>query len=310
METSWRSPEDHAEAIVRALNGRKHGGGWVCHCPSHKPDRRPSLAVAVRDHKVLVCCRAGRAKDDVLGALKGRGLWRSQSSYGSWERRKASDSVAESATPRDPMKTWRSAQPFARNSPIDLYLKHRGIEITDSEALSLRFSPSLWHWPTKTRWPAMLARVALATGADLTTHQTFVEPDGSGKAPLGDKARLFAAGGKTAGGAVWFALDALDPNREFIVTEGVESCLSAMRIFGAAAGCAALSERGVRLLDLPKQARLVRIWADHDDPLNQGLAAAREAKRRWLGEKRAVVISMSPTPGEDANDILLKRRRA
>jgi putative DNA primase/helicase len=308
MESSWRSPEDHAEAIVRALNGRKHGKGWVCRCPAHD-DHHPSLAVAVRERKVLVCCRAGCSKS----ALQSRGLWpgKSSLSYGSWERRKASESDAELATPRDPMKTWRGAQPFSRDSPIDLYLKQRGIEITDSEALSLRFSPSLWHWPSRTRWPCMLAKVALATGADLTTHQTFVEPDGSGKAPLGDKARLFAAGGKIAGGGVWFGLDALDPNRELIITEGVESCLSAVRIFGGAggAGCAALSERGMRLLDLPKQARLVRIFADHD-PLGQGLAAAREAKRRWLGEKRAVAISMSPVLGQDANDVWMQRRRA
>jgi putative DNA primase/helicase len=307
MESSWRSPEDHAEAIVRALNGRKQGEGWVCHCPSHKPDRRPSLAVAVRDRKVLVCCRAGCAKDAVLDALKSRGLWRGKSAYSSWGRRKASDSVTESTTPRDPMRTWRNAQPFARDSPIDLYLKHRGIEITDSEASSLRFSPSLFHWPSGRRWPCMLAKVALADGTALTTHQTFVELDGSGKAPL-DKARLFAAGGAgPSRGGVWFALDALDPNREFVVTEGIESCLAALLVFGAAAGCAALSERGVRLLDLPKQARLVRIWADNDPP---GLAAAREAKRRWLGEKRAVVISMSPTPGQDANDVWMQRRRA
>ena len=151
----------------------------------------------------------------------------------------------------------------------------------------------------------MLARVALASGAEITTHQTFVRHDGSAKAPLGKRARLFAAGGRTIGGGVWFGV--VDPDREFIVAEGIESTLSAMRIFGASAGCAALSAFGIRTLVLPSQARRVRISTDHDEH-GQGLAAAREAGRRWLGEGRAVVASISPRVGEDANDVWLRKR--
>ena len=92
----------------------------------------------------------------------------------------------------------------------------------------------------------MLARVALATGEDITTHQTFIEPDGSGKADI-EKPRLFAAGAKKTGGGVWFGVP--DPAREFVIAEGIESTLCAMRIFGVAAGCAALSEGGVRRPD-------------------------------------------------------------
>ena len=120
-----------------------------------------------------------------------------------------------------------SAGPFVRNSPADIYLETRGIELSGDEGSSLRFAPALWHWPTQSRWPAMLARVSLATGAEIATHHTFVEPDGSGKAPLGKQARLFAAGGRILGGGVWFG--EAESNREFIVAEGIESTLSAMR---------------------------------------------------------------------------------
>ena len=44
---------------------------------------------------------------------------------------------------------------------------NRGIEPTDSEARSLRVMSDLWHWPTQTRWPSMVARVALANGIEL-----------------------------------------------------------------------------------------------------------------------------------------------
>ena len=151
----------------------------------------------------------------------------------------------------------------------------------------------------------MVARVSLATGMDLTTHQTFLKPDGSGKAPLGDKVRLFAAGGHTAGGGVWIGV-VRDSAREFLVGEGIESVLSAMRIFSVTAGCAALSEFGMRRLILPQEVRRVRVFADNDE-LGQGLAAAREAWRRWRDEGREVVVSIADRVGEDANDILIRR---
>ena len=145
--------------------------------------------------------------------------------------------------------------------------------------------------------------MALATGEDITTHQTFIEPDGSGKADI-EKPRLFAAGGKTIGGGVWFGV--ADPEREFIVAEGIESLLSALRIFGVTAGCAALSAGGIRNLILPPEARLARIFPDHDED-GLSVAAARDATRRWRGEGRTVRATMSETVGEDANDVLLAR---
>ena len=151
----------------------------------------------------------------------------------------------------------------------------------------------------------MLALVKLADGTELTTHQTFLEPDGSGKARI-DRARLVAAGASPAGGGVWFGEP--DPEREFLVAEGLESLLSALRIFGVTAGCAALSAIGVRRLILPPEARKVRIFADHDE-LGQGLVAAREARWRWRSEGRAVAISRAENVGEDANDVWMRMRK-
>jgi putative DNA primase/helicase len=294
-----------AEDIARALRGRRCSKGWICHCPAHD-DRHPSLSVAeTRDRKVLVKCWTGCSQDDVIDALRRRGLWDGKARETPQWRPKPSNFGAECDKSRDPMKTWRNATPWVRGSAADTYLKRRELDPTDDEARSLRFAPGLYHWPSQSRCPAMLARVSLPSGAEITTHQTFVRHDGSGKAPLGKQSRLFAAGGKTIGGGVWFG--EADSNREFIVAEGIESTLSAMRIFDVTAGCAALSEIGIRRLILPSSARRVRIFADHDE-LGQGLAAAREAGRRWLAEGRAVAVSISPTVGEDANDIWLRTR--
>ena len=104
---------------------------------------------------------------------------------------------------------------------------------------------------------------------------------------------------------MWFGV--ANPRLEFIVGEGIESTLSEMRLRGATAGCAALSEIGIRRLILPPTAQRVRITADHD-PGGQGIAAAREAARRWRAEGREVAASMAPTVGEDSNDLWLRKR--
>jgi putative DNA primase/helicase len=64
-----------AEAIAKALRGRKMGKGWAACCPAHN-DRDPSLSI--RDGangKVLFYCHAGCDQKQVLEALRFRGLW-------------------------------------------------------------------------------------------------------------------------------------------------------------------------------------------------------------------------------------------
>lgn len=53
-------------------------GNGLTHCvgPSHaRGDQDPSLSVTTRDGKVLWNCKAGCSNDNVLQALKERGLW-------------------------------------------------------------------------------------------------------------------------------------------------------------------------------------------------------------------------------------------
>jgi putative DNA primase/helicase len=208
-------------------------------------------------------------------------------------------------SPRDPLKSWRDARPDVLGTSLDTYHRSRGIQLTSAEARWLRFHPALWHPPTQSKWPAQIALVRRFDGVELTCHQTFIDVDGSGKAPI-EKPRLFPKGATTIGGAVWFSEP--KPDEDFAVTEGIENLLSALRIFGAGAGCAALSTSGMRSLVLPPLplARRVRIFADHDE-LGQGIAAATEAARRWRAEGRSVAVSCSSNVGEDANDVLIRR---
>jgi hypothetical protein len=65
-----------AESLARSLGGRRNGhGGWRAKCPSHN-DNDPSFDITTGESgKVVFICRAGCTNDQVLDALKRRGLW-------------------------------------------------------------------------------------------------------------------------------------------------------------------------------------------------------------------------------------------
>jgi hypothetical protein len=64
-----------AEAIAKALGGRKAGAAWMACCPAHD-DRKPSLSIRdADDGRVLVRCHAGCDQEDLIAVLRSRGLW-------------------------------------------------------------------------------------------------------------------------------------------------------------------------------------------------------------------------------------------
>ena len=60
--------------IASGLHARRTATGWVACCPAHD-DHTPSLTLRERNGKILVRCHAGCTQDEVLAALRSRGLW-------------------------------------------------------------------------------------------------------------------------------------------------------------------------------------------------------------------------------------------
>ena len=130
----------------------------------------------------------------------------------------------KSAKPSDPMKPWREAGVFLVNSPVDRYFRARALIITESRgAIAPLCERASFTGHRNRDGRAQSPRSRSPTGEALGCHQTFVEHDGQGKAPI-ERPRLFAAGGKTIGGGVWFGK--ADAHSEFVVAEGVKSTLS------------------------------------------------------------------------------------
>jgi putative DNA primase/helicase len=65
------------DSLVRILQARRSGLAWAARCPAHE-DNNPSLAICEKDGKVLLHCHAGCSQQDVVDALKARGIWNSE----------------------------------------------------------------------------------------------------------------------------------------------------------------------------------------------------------------------------------------
>ena len=287
-----------AETIAKALGGRKTGAHWMARCPAHD-DRAPSLSISdARDGKVLVRCHAGCHQRDVIAALRGRGVWEAG------ERRpirfaRKPDRPLPAKPDGDVIRRteaalalWHGAQ-SATGTLVETYLRSRGLTIPIP--LSIRFHFGLKH-PACGVWPAMVALVTHgADGRSIGIHRTFLNRDGSAKAPV-EPARMML--GPCRGGTV-----RLGPAGDLLmVGEGIETCLAAAQASGHPVW-AALSTSGLRVLDLPHDVRDVIVLADGDEP---GEAAAQVCAWRWKREGRRVRIARPPQ-GMDFNDLLLGR---
>jgi hypothetical protein len=65
----------NAAEIAHALKGKRSGRGWTAKCPAHD-DHDPSLSISIsREGVTLVHCFSGCSQDQVIDALRARGLW-------------------------------------------------------------------------------------------------------------------------------------------------------------------------------------------------------------------------------------------
>jgi hypothetical protein len=285
-----------AEAIAKALGGRRAGGAWIARCPAHE-DRKPSLSITeVKGGKVLVRCHAGCGQAAVIDALSSRDLWiensprrftRSAPRVADAARQGRDDAQRSKAA----LAIWQSAIP-PNGTLVEIYLISRGLCLPPPP--TLRFHPGLNH-PSGGIWPGVVALVT--RGVDdkpLAIHRTFLARDGQGKAPIDPQKMML---GPCRGGAVRLAA----PSDVLMVAEGIETSLAAMLATGHPAW-AALSTSGLRSLDLPREVRNVIVLADGDDP---GEAAAQGCALRWKREGRRVRIARPPR-GMDFNDLLVR----
>jgi hypothetical protein len=275
------------EIAAQLGRARREGRGWRTECPVHHGF---SLHLGDgRDGQLLVKCWAGCSFEEIFEELRRLDLG------DDWSGREVGDHRDDSAKHTEwALRMWDRAAD-ARRSPVVRWFASRGITI--APPLSLRWARSVKH-PSGVSLPAMIAKIVSVDDGFVAIHRTFLLPDGSDKAAV-DKKQQRMSLGPVIGGAVRLA--SFDPGRALIVGEGIESTLSLMQLRGLP-GWAAVSVPGLKSLILPRAVRRVLIAVDHDRN-GAGEAAAREAGRRWLSERREVRLAMPQAFG-DWNDVL------
>jgi putative DNA primase/helicase len=244
---------------------------------------------------VLVYCHAGCTQDEVIAALRTRGLWPT-AVFGAPARRARSSSSVDAPSAdsvrrsEHAMALWDQGLPIA-GSVAETYLRSRGIAIEAPPAL--RFHEKLKHGPTDSCWPALLGLITDSVSAKpIGLHRTFLTFDGSGKAPI-EPAKMML--GRAHGVVVRLG----EVTDQLMVAEGIETALSVQQACSEPVW-AALSASGLKSLNLPPGINSITILADGDPT---GEAAALDAARRLKTPVRSVRIVRTPA-GRDFNDIL------
>jgi putative DNA primase/helicase len=287
----------NAPDIARALGAaRRSGRWWHSICPAHGSRSGRSLSLALRDHPrgLAMHCHAGCSRDEIIAALRARGLI-----VDGPDSRPAPPSPAHSSG-RDDVdvarrialahRIWDAARD-PHGSPVMAYLAARHISIPLPR--SLRYAPVLRR-PDGTVGQAMVGRIDGPDGTMLGISRTWIERGADGRWRRRERAML----GQAAGGAVRLA-----PAAEvLLIGEGLETVAAGMTATGLL-GWAALSTSGLVGLVLPPIVREVVILADNDAS-GAGERAAHNAAARWLAEGRCVRIALPPEPGTDFADML------
>ncbi len=210
-------------------------------------------------------------------------------------------------------KIFLSAQPRLSGTPVDLYLKGRGIDLAQlgRQPGSLRFHPALHNSESRQPWPALVAAVIDPEGAISAVHRTWLGQDRAGqwrKAPLqAPKASL----GRVAGGTIrlWRgasgkALADAPQGDTVVVAEGIETALSIAVSCPELRVLSGVSLGNLGRIELPPAITIIIIAADNDPVGGPAEVALLNAVTRLARPGRTVRIARSPI-GSDFNDCLM-----
>lgn len=232
---------------------------------------------------------------------------------------------------------WLAAEPNIKGTPVDLYLKGRGIDLA-----TIGHQPRALRYLAKCRYsfedkstgeliefdgPAMLAAMTNLAGRTVAVHRTWLAIDpntgrwGKVKIPhpsqegaflpakkvyaWGEGCAIRLSSGLGPKGGKGAPLNRCRPGTRVYIAEGIETALSARILRPEARVLAAYSLSNMGKVGLPREVSEVVLITDHDlaDQAQAQLAEAIEAHRK---AGRLVRIWKSDRPGEDLNDALMR----
>lgn len=230
---------------------------------------------------------------------------------------------------------WLSAQEGLRGTPVEAYLRGRGIDLAllGRQPRAIRFHPAVLYLDqvehingdtgevtvklVRKHFPAMLSAIVNGAGKIMACHRTYLAegPKGWTKAPLPDAKKVL---GEYRGGSVRLSsgigprggkaarLADCPPGTRVYIAEGIETALSAMILMPQARVLAAVALANMAAVELPRNVAEVVLIADADEH-EQAQAALQAAVDAHAAAGRLVRLWRSDVAGEDLNDVLRRR---
>jgi hypothetical protein len=302
-----------AAIIAETLALRREGNLWVALCPFHG-ERSPSFYVYPTGYHCFGCGAHG----DVfawLMAARGMTFPQAVAYLGGQSFQPLRLAHPLPAPTQAPRKSNTTADTFVwcwhqginpTRTLVETYLRARG-GLVIPEGAPIRFHPRCQRGTTDLPggpeyWPAMLALMTdPVSGEPVGLHRTYLQPDGSGKAPVTTR------GGKTlkpkmilgGWGVVRLAPDD-QIGQALGIAEGIENALTASQAIGWGPVWAAGTQNGIARFPVLPWIEALTIFADADDS-GVGLAAARACAERWEDADRECAVCVPPL-GLDWND--------
>lgn len=225
-------------------------------------------------------------------------------------RAAANDDQDVAARRKYALGLWLAAEPSIAHTPVAAYLRGRAIDLAElgRQPRALRYHRSLYHAPSRCRFPAMVAAISGPDGQHIATHRTWLEYAGGGwiKARVDDPKRTIAPVGggsiRLSRGASRKSLKDAPEDEPVVIGEGIETCLSIAIACPELRVISAVSGGNLGSVWLPPQIRMVVLAIDNDtDP--ESPAKLQRAVNQHLDAGRHVRIARSPL-GNDFNDTL------
>ena len=256
------------------------------------------------------------------------------------ERRRAAEEASRRDADRASRRAeamWLSAEPKIAGTPVDAYLKARGIDLATigHQPRALRYMARChYRFDDKTTGeviefdgPAMLAAMTNLAGRIVAVHRTWLAIDPAtgrwGKARIphpsqegaflpakkvyawGEGCAIRLSSGLGPKGGKGAPLNRCPPGTRVYIAEGIETALSARILRPDARVLAAYSLSNMGRVGLPREVSEVVLITDHD-LAPQAQAQLEEAIRQHQAEGRTVRVWKSDRPGEDLNDALMR----
>jgi hypothetical protein len=323
-------------------DGRAEGPEFRIGSTAGEPGR--SMAIRLRGEKRGVWCdfASGETGDalDLVAAARFRGekgpaiAWAREwlghsaggaSGRGGAPRRPAprpsrADAAADQARQRHydsrrALGIWLEGRPELRATPVDHYLKGRGIDLArlGRSPGALRFHPHLRYRQMELYCPAMVALIADGEGEVISIHRTYLEVRADGSVRKADVAEPKLTLGGYKGGAIrlWRGvqpnglrrppLKDAQAGETVVLSEGIENGLTIALACPEYRVLAGVSLANLGNVELPGAIAGVILIADNDEG-RQAQAGLERAIAAHSRAGRTVRVARAPATHKDFND--------